>query len=160
MKSYLEALPNCSLVVAIGKVWNNFAFICKKYYISKLFEEVGFSNSKSKTYSTHSIMEKIQANMNYFKNFELSITELDILLPVLSWLPKIPKALIGARFIVGSKNCRTKPLFNTISKNFKIIFDTVETRKNFFYSGCKKSWFVKKFFPVVTKVNKLMYKKN
>ena len=91
-------------------------------------------------------MEKIQANMNDFKNFELSITELDILLPVLYWLPKIHKALIGARFIVASKNCWTKPLFDTISKNFKIIFDTLETRKNFFYSGCKKSWFVKKFF--------------
>ena len=48
VKSYLEALHKRFVVVTIDKAANNFTFICKKYYISKLLAEVGLSNSKYK----------------------------------------------------------------------------------------------------------------
>ena len=72
------------LVLILHKAANNFAFICKKYYISKLLAEVDLSNSKSKTYSeaTHSIDEIIQANINYCKKFDPYITEVDKTLPI------------------------------------------------------------------------------
>ena len=47
VKSYLDALHNRFII--IDKSANNFAFICKKYYISELLAEVGPSNSKSRT---------------------------------------------------------------------------------------------------------------
>ena len=53
--------------------------------------------------------EVIQANMNYCKKFDLNITELDKPLPIMYWLPKMHKTSIGARFIIASKNCSTKP---------------------------------------------------
>ena len=60
------------------------------------------------------------------------------------WLPNMHKTPIGARFIVVSKNCITKPPSDITSKIFKIIFNTVESfhNKAFFYSGCKKFWVV------------------
>ena len=56
------------------------------------------------------------------------------------WLPKIHKTPVGARFIVPSYYCSTNPFSDTISKNVKMIFNTVESfhKKGFFYLGCKK----------------------
>ena len=50
------------------------------------------------------------------------------------WLPKIHKALAGATFIVVLYYCSTNPLSDTISKIFKVIFNTVESfhKKSFF----------------------------
>ena len=111
------------IVVTIGKVLNNFAFICKKYYISKILTKVGLFKSKYKTHSkaSHSVKEIIQANTNYFKKFKLNITELDKLLPIMYWLPKMHKTAIGPRRFVALKNWSTKLLSDTLSKVFKMI---------------------------------------
>ena len=89
VKSYLEALHKRFVAVTVDKATNNFAFIFRKYYISKLLVEVGYSHSKSKTYLkvTHSIEDIIQANINYCKTYNLNIKELDKLLPIMYWLP-------------------------------------------------------------------------
>ena len=77
------------------------------------------------------------------------------------WLPKIHKTPVGARFIVASYYCSTNPLSDTISKNFKMIFNTVESfhKKGFFYLGCKKFWVVQNSFPIATMLNKINVKK-
>ena len=76
------------------------------------------------------------------------------------WLPKIHKTPVGARFIVASYYCSTNPLSDTISKNFKMIFNTVESfhKKGFFYLGCKKFWVVQNSFPIATMINKINVK--
>ena len=58
--------------------------------------------------------------------FDLNVTGLDKLLPIMYGLPKMHKTSIGARFIVASNYCSTKPLSDTTPKLFKIIFNTVE----------------------------------
>ena len=55
--------------------------------------------------------------------FNLNDTELDETLSIIYQLPKMYKTPISVRFIVDS-NCSTKPFSNTISKIFKIIFNT------------------------------------
>ena len=76
------------------------------------------------------------------------------------WLPKIYKTLVGVRFIATSYYCSTNPLSDTITKTFKMIFNTVESfhKKGFFYSGCKKFWVVEKSVPVVIMLNKIKIK--
>ena len=108
---------------AIDKVLNNFAFICKKYYISKILTKVGLFNSEYKTHSkaSHSVKEIIQANTNYCKKFKLNITELDKSLPIMYWLPKMHKTAICPRRFVALKNWSTKLLSDTLSKIFKMI---------------------------------------
>ena len=68
----------------------------------------------------------IQTNMRNSKNFDLNIPKPDKSLPIMYCLPKIPKILVGARFTLASYYCSTNPLSGTISKIFKMIFNTVE----------------------------------
>ena len=77
------------------------------------------------------------------------------------WLRKIHKTPLSARFIVASCYCCTNPPFDTISKNFKMIFTTVESfhKKGFFYLDCKKFWVVQNSFPIATMLNKINVKK-
>ena len=105
--------------------------------------EINLSNSESNTYSkaTHSIEEIIQPNIRSCKKFDLNITELDKLLPMMYWLPKIHKTLIGVRFIVASYYCSTNPLSDTISEMFKMIFNTVQRfhKKVYFIENVRNS---------------------
>ena len=96
-----------------------------------------------------------------YRTFDLSITGLDKLLPILYWLPKMHKTPIGARFNVASNYCSTKPLSDTTSKLFKMILNTVESfhTQSFFYSCCEKFWVTQNSFPIVTKINKSNVKK-
>ena len=140
IETYLEALHKYFAAVTIDKAVKNFAFIWKIYYISKLLAEINLSNSKSKTYSkaTHSIEEIIQPNIRSCKKFDLNITELDKSLPIMYWLPKIHKTLVGVRFIVASYYCITNPLSDKISK---MIFNTVESfhKKVYFVQAVRNS---------------------
>ena len=133
------------------------------YYISKLLEELDLSKWKSKTYSkaTHSIEEIIQPNIRNCEKFNLNITELNKLLQIMYWLPKIHKIVVGARFFVASYYSSTNPLSDAIPKIFKIIFHTVESfhKKSFFNSGYKKFWVVQNSFPISTMLNKTNVKK-
>ena len=76
-------------------------------------------------------------------------------------LPKIHKTPAGVRFIVASYYCSTIPLSDGISKNCKMIFNTVKRfhKKGFFYLGCKKFWVVQNSFPIATMLNKINVKK-
>ena len=136
--------------IDIDKAAKNFTFICKIYYISKLLAEINLSNSKSKTYSkaTHSIQETIQANIRSCKRFDLNNTELDQLLSIMYWLPKIHKTLVGVRFIVASYFCSTNPLSDTISK---MIFNTVENfhKKVYFIQAVRNSGLCKILFQLL-----------
>ena len=60
--------------------------------------------------ATRYIEEITQANITFCEKFDLNITGLDKLPPIIYWLPKMDKLPIGARFIAASKNCSTKPL--------------------------------------------------
>ena len=77
------------------------------------------------------------------------------------WLPKMHKTSIGARFIVASNCCSTKPFSDTTSKLFKMILNTVKRfyTQSFFHSGCEKFWVVQNSFPIATKLNKINVKK-
>ena len=77
------------------------------------------------------------------------------------WLSKTHKPPAGARFIVTSYYCSTNPLSDTMSQNFKMIFNTVESfhKKDFFYLGYKKFWVVQNSFPIPTMLNKINVKK-
>ena len=77
--------------------------------------------------------------------------DLDKLLAIVYWLPKMHKTPIGDRYIIASKTCSRKqqyPISDTIFKVLNKIFNTVERfhSKILFYSGCKKIEFCKILF--------------
>ena len=48
---YLEQLHRRFVIVPIDKASNNYAFICKSVYVSKLLDEVGINGNPNHTYS-------------------------------------------------------------------------------------------------------------
>ena len=128
---------------------NNFSFICRKYYISKLLAEVfPNKNKNSPSISSQTQKSKEELARNTAKNVTVKQLNKTKTPSIMYWLPKMYKIPIGARFIVTSKNCSTKPLFDVISKVSKMIFNHVETfhRKRLFYTWFKKFWVVETSF--------------
>ena len=121
--AYLEELRRHFVIVPIDKAANNFSFICKKYYVSRILQEVGLNGSPSTTYNNVDIPKAdiINDNANYCNKFDLKLTEKQKALPIMYWLPKMHKTPIGCRFIIASKQCSTKPLTKVISIVFKMI---------------------------------------
>ena len=72
-------------------------------------------------------------------------------------MPKMHKNPSGARFIVASSKCSTKPLSKTVSYIFKLIFEQVQNfhLKSKFYTNINYFWVVKNSFPVIEKLNKI-----
>ena len=157
---YLKSLQHKFVIVTIDKAANNFAFVCKRFYISRLLLEVGVGDSGgTQTYSrvikaTHEI---ISENKSFCKEFGLDLTEEEESLPIMYWMPKMHKSPVGFRFIVASKMCSTKPLTKVISRVFKLIYMHIESfhRKNKFYSHYNKFWVVQNTFPIIDRLNKL-----
>ena len=50
VEAYLETLQDRYVIVPIDKASNNFAFVCKRYYVMRLLSEVGIPNGSCETY--------------------------------------------------------------------------------------------------------------
>ena len=113
----LEKLHRKYVVVPIDKAANNVAFVCKKFYVEKLLTEIGIMGNPSDTYNVieRDIQSIIVNNIELCKKFGLSVDERDN-------KPKMHKTPSGARFIVASSACSTKPLSKAMSFVFKLIF--------------------------------------
>ena len=125
---YLEELQKKFVIAPIDKASNNISFICKRYYIEKLLHEVGIFGLPSDTYqlSAHDPKNIIIENIKLCKKFDLDVHEKQHELPFMYWLPKKHKQPCGARFIVASSSCSTKPLSKIISKIFKLIYTQIK----------------------------------
>ena len=127
------------------KTSNNFAFICKIFYASKILSEVGeYNNIQSHfTYSKTDISKHdiIINNQNYCQKCDVKLTYKDRSLPIMYWFPKLHKTPNGPRFISTSKDCSAKPFSVVISKIFKMLFKHVENfhKRSTFYSSYKIS---------------------
>ena len=165
VKSYLENLHRRFVIVPIDKASNNFAFICKSFYISRLKAELAQSDSNNNsTYklSLKNPEELIEQNINLCKKFDLTVTEKEKSLPIMYWIPKMHKSPVGARYIVASKTCSTKPITNVVSRVFKMIFTHVQSfhNKSKFYSNFKTFWVVENSFPIIDKLKQINSRKN
>ena len=57
---YLKDLQTIYCIVSIDKASKNFSFICKKFYVSKFFDETGLSGTRSDTYKlVNKLKEKV-----------------------------------------------------------------------------------------------------
>ena len=164
VQTYIEQLHRDFVIVPIDKASNNFAFICKYFYITKILQEVGINSAPCQTYRVvEDTKENIISNNKKFCNkFDLQVVQDFQSLPIMYWMPKLHKNPIGSRFIIASKKCSTKPLSTVISRVFKMIFAHVESfhKKSHFYSSFKKFWVVQNSFPVLKKLDQINMKKN
>ena len=156
---YLEEFHHKFVIVPIDKASNNFAFICKKFYISKILSEVGINGIPNPTYELSNITKDdiTNNNLKFLHKFDLKISDDQKGLPMMYFIPKMHKNPIGFRFIIASKKCSTKPLTEIISRIFKLLFASVENfyKKSKFYSRLNKFWVVQNSFPVTQKLDKM-----
>ena len=104
---YLNELLEKYVLVPIDKATNNIAMICKKYYITVILKEIGILDAGNKTYEIIYKNQEgvIQGNLEYNTHLKLSDGSKDKSLPIMYWIPKLHKNLVGSQFIITSKNC-------------------------------------------------------
>ena len=155
----LKTLQEQFVLVPIDKASNNIAFVCKSFYIKCILDEVGVSSLPSNTYEIckRNIQNLIESNIQICNKFGLKVEEEYETLPIIYWMPKMHKKPSGARFIVASSKCSTKPLSKTISYIFKLIFEQIQNfhLKSKFYTNINRFWVVKNSFPVIEKLNNI-----
>ena len=155
--NYLRSLHKKYVIVTVDKAANNFAFICKQFYVSKLLDEVGQLGRENLTYSKVDtpIQTLILESIKQCNKYGLDVVEKQKCLPIMYWIPKMHKAPIGWRFIVASKDCCNKPLTKVVSCVFKMIFKHAESfhKKSLFYNNYNKFWVVENSFPIIEKLN-------
>ena len=160
----LNKLQEKYVIVPIDKTSNNYAFVCKKFYIAKLLDEVGFLHGDSSTYKTSILPPDhfIKKNVEFCSKFGYKVSDRQKCLPTMYWMPKMHKNPIGSRFIVASKICSTKKLSADVSKIFKLFFNQVRNfhDKSKFYSSYNKFWVVDNSSSILSKINKCNVKKN
>ena len=160
----LRCLQEKYVIVPIDKAANNFAFICKKYYITTLLKELGFPNNTCSTYKLNSsdVQSIISANVEFCEHLGYKISAKEKTLPIVYWIPKMHKSPVGQRFIIASKVCTTKQLSKDVSKVFKLLFQ--QTRnfhdKSYFYSNYNKFWVVENSTPLLDKIHRTNAKRN
>ena len=160
----LASLQDKYVIVPIDKAANNFAFICKKYYITILLKELGYPDGTSNTYKLNlSDLQQIKAdNIEFCEHLGYKISEEEKTLPIIYWIPKMHKSPVGQRFIIASKLCTTKKLSRDVSKVFKLLFQQTRSfhDKSHFYFNYNKFWVVENSTPILDKIHRTNAKRN
>ena len=131
LKAALSSLHDKFVISTVDKASNNFAFICKKFFLSVLLDELGFDKINflpigNVTYAP--------VNDNYddivdrhtkalFQKFNIKCSSEDNVLPRIFWIPKLHKNPYKFRFIAGARHCTTKPLSVVINRGLSVIKD-------------------------------------
>ena len=149
VNTYLIDLQDEYVMVPIDKAANNVAFICKRYYVEVLLQELGLINVHSQTYKVINdvtipevINQQINELLTSFK-IKVELEEMKVL-PCIYWLPKMHKKPSAARFIIAGKRCTTKLLSKHVTSVFKFFFDQIERyhKKVHYFSGVKTFWVI------------------
>ena len=138
MDKELHRLQKNLIIVPVDKAANNFSFICKKFYVKVLVDELGFDllstnvigniTYKPENISVSDIIHKHNEELKV--NYNISVKDKDMRLPKLFWIPKLHKNPYKFRFIAGARSCTTKRLSVHVNKGLKVIRDN-------FYKYCE-----------------------
>ena len=152
------------IVSTVDKASNNFAFVCKKFYVQMLLKELGFNQelqpignitySPEKTGYEDIILRHCQV---LAERFHINLTNENKVLPKLFWIPKLHKNPFKFRFIAGARLCTTKPLSVIVNLGLKVIKDNFRVycnaiRRN---SGFSYFWSINSTLEFIHKINQV-----
>ena len=128
-KHALANLHEKFVVCTVDKASNNFAFVCKKFFVLVLLEELGFDKDNflpigNNTYlpvweTENDIINRHSTVLN--DNFKMNCTIDNRVLPRLFWVPKLHKNPFKFRFIAGARHCTTKPLSIVVNQGLSVV---------------------------------------
>ena len=126
VSQYIKKLHSRFVIVPVDKASNNFAIICKKFYLEVLMKELGITADKivgNKVYEHIKITEN-----KFFLQQEEANRELNNILsdgnrhiPLLYWTSKQHKNPYKFRFIAGASHCYNKDISVEVSLALKCI---------------------------------------
>ena len=115
------------VIVTVDKANNNFAFICKKFYISKIKEELGIRGGRVTGNDVYAFclgsspQEIINDQCLHLDRYHSKVAESDKRIPKLFMIPKFHKKPYKYRFIAGASNATTKKLSIDVNLCLKLI---------------------------------------
>ena len=161
---YLTSFHEKFVMTPIDKASSNVSVICKRYYVEVVLKEIGILGTGSETYekANRSKDEIIDDNRTYSERLGYTLSEKELDLPTMYWIPKMHKNPIKHRFIVASKSCSTKQLSTAVSNTFKLIHRQTENFHRFskFDANYNKFWVIQNVDPVLAAMNKINGKKS
>ena len=101
------------VIVPAKQASNNYTFVCKRYYVDILIEELEFHLLPGiPTYDLtyFSASEVLDNHKSVLTSFGIQTTDEELDLAYICWIPKMHKNLYKHCFIAGSSKCLTKPL--------------------------------------------------
>ena len=127
---------------------NNYTFVCRKYYVSILIEELGFNSlpgNPAYNLTAFSASEVLDNHKSVLTSFGIDPNEDELDLPYIYWIPKMHKNPYKHRFIAGSARCSTKPLSILLTKLLTHIKQGLQKYCETAYSrsGVNQMWILK-----------------
>ena len=103
----------------------------------------------------------VRRHVNYMKEHNIDLTESQLKLPFIYWIPKMHKSPSKQRYIAASHSCSTKPLSKMITFCLKLI---QETQTNYCKAiaknkGFNRMWIVDNSVDVINKIKEIIKKK-
>lgn len=161
---YLNSFHQKYVMTPIDKASSNVSVICKRYYVEVVLKEIGILGDGSETYeeANRSKDEIIDDNRVYSQKLGYTLSEKELDLPTMYWIPKMHKNPIKHRFIIASKSCSTKQLSTAVSNTFKLIHRQTENfhRYSKFDANYNKFWVIQNTDPVLNTLKKINGKKS
>ena len=129
LKNSIDSLHDKFVITQVDKASNNFAVVCKKFYLLVLLKELGFNLVDfnpigNVTYSPVDRQSKeiIDNHNNKLSSlFGMTVNEVNSKLPKLFWIPKLHTSPYKFRFIAGARNCSTKELSVIVNKGLSVV---------------------------------------
>ena len=135
VKKYLHDFQERFVLVPVDKASNNFAIICKTFYIEVLKKELGVINKNdingNAVYQPCSFTEEVFYKQQELENKQLGnvLEEDNKYVPLLYWTSKQHKNPYKFRFIAGASHCTNKTISLELSLALRCI-------KNHFKNYC------------------------
>ena len=137
------------VIVPADKASNNYTFVCKRYYVDILIEELGLHllpGNPTYNLTDFSASEVLDNHKSVLTSFGIQTTDEELDLPYIYWIPKMHKNPYKHRFIAGSSKCSTKPLSILLTKLLTHIKQGLQKYCETAYSrsGVNQMWILSK----------------
>jgi hypothetical protein len=126
IKNYINYLHNKFVIVPVDKASNNFAIICKQFYLNVLKSELGIKKDVVLGNDVYEYVHMKNEDLylyhsNKLKDFNIKLDELNKNIPLLYWTSKQHKNPYKFRFIAGACRCTSKQISIEVSLALKCI---------------------------------------
>jgi len=151
------------VITSVDKSSNNYAIICKSFYIKLLCKEVGFDCTPVAAYQQvgdqkSDIIGRLTEESK--ANFGVEVSPEFAELPYIHLVPKFHKNPVKFRPIIASTKATTKPVSICLTKLLRLVMSKMKTYCNTISksSGVNPYWIVENSKEVATALNQLSLK--